>query len=57
MPHDLTPLRLAQLFELLRQQNLSQHTSDRLRARGYARALLDNQEASEVRILAANSWT
>ncbi len=56
MPTDLTILRHAQLFELLRQQNQSENTSDRLRARGFARVQLDSQEASQVKLLAINSW-
>ena len=56
MPADLTALRHAQLFELLRQQNLSEHTTARLRARRFARSSIDNEEAVSVQSLAVNSW-
>jgi hypothetical protein len=56
MPPDLTAARHAQLFELLRYENLSERTSARLRAREFARTQLDSQEASELRLLAVNSW-
>ena len=57
MPPDLTAARHALLFELLRHQNLSEDTSARLRARDFAREHLNSQEASELRLLAVNSWT
>lgn len=56
MSPDLTPLRHAQLFELLRQQSLSESTSTRLRARGFARAQLDRQDALDIRATAVSSW-
>lgn len=56
MPLDLTALRHAQLFELLRQQNLSEHTSARLRAHRFARAQMDQDDAAAIRSLAVNSW-
>jgi len=56
MPPDLTALRHAQLFELLRQQNLSENTSARLRARSFARAEMDSDDATMLRSLAVQSW-
>ena len=56
MPTDLTALRHAQLFELLRQENLSEHTSARLRARGFGRAPMDQEDAASLCALAVNSW-
>ena len=56
MPPDLTAARHAELFELLRHENLSERTSARLRARDFARTHLDSQEASELRVAAVNSW-
>lgn len=53
---DLTAIRHAQLFELLRQQNLSDHISARLRARSFARNQLDQDEAAMIRSVAMNSW-
>ncbi len=57
MHPDLNAPRHAQLFELLRHENLSEHTSARLRARGYARAQLDHDDAVTVRSLAIDSWS
>lgn len=56
MPHDTRPQRHAQLFELLRQQSLSESTTTRLRARSFARAQLDQQDAQDIRALAVSSW-
>jgi len=56
MPQDLTTLRHAQLFELLRQQNLSEQTSARLRVRNFARADLDLEDAAMIRVMAVGSW-
>jgi len=56
MHSDQSRLRHAQLFELLRQQNMSEKTSARLRARGFARAKIDQDEAAMVRTLAVKSW-
>jgi len=56
MPKDLPPLRHAQLFELLRQQNLSEQTSARLHARRFARADLDGDDAAMIRLMAVGSW-
>ena len=56
MPPDTTAARHAQLFELLRHENLSERTSARLRAREFARTYLDSEEASELRLLAVSSW-
>jgi len=56
MSTDLTILRYAQLFELLRQQNQSENTSARLRTRSFARVQLDSQEAAQVKLLAIKSW-
>ncbi len=57
MSPDLSLLRHLQLFELLRQQNLSEHTATRLRARGFARSELDRDEAAAIRLHAVNSWS
>lgn len=51
-----TRLRHARLFELLRQQNLSERTSARLRVRGFARTQIDQDEAAMLCALAVNSW-
>ena len=56
MHPDQSRLRHAQLFELLRQQNMSEKTTARLRARGFARAQIDQDEAAMVRALAVRSW-
>jgi len=56
MPQDLTALRHAQLFELLRQQNLSEQTSARLRVRSFTRADLDHEDAAMIRVMAVGSW-
>jgi len=56
MPPDLTTTRHAQLFELLRQETLSNRTSTRLRARSFARAQIDTDDAADIRALAVNSW-
>lgn len=56
MSPDLTRLRHAQLFELLRQQNISESTSARLRARKFARAQIDHDDAAMIRAMAVNSW-
>jgi len=56
MYYDPTRLRHARLFELLRQQNLSEKTSARLRAREFARAKIDQDEAAMICALAVNSW-
>ncbi len=56
MPPDLTALRHAQLFELLRQENLSENTSSRLRARSFARAEIDRDDAAILRSMATDSW-
>ena len=56
MPLDLTALRHAQLFELLRQENLSESTSARLRAHRFARSELDQEEAVCVQMQAVQSW-
>lgn len=53
---DLTTLRHVQLFELLRQQNLSEHTSARLRARDFARSMIDQDDAASLCKLAMSSW-
>ena len=53
---DPSIMRHAQLFELLRQQNLSEHTSARLRARSFARAQLDQEDAAMLQSLAVSSW-
>jgi hypothetical protein len=55
MPPDLTTTRHAQLFELLRQESLSNRTSTRLRARSFARAQIDTDEAADIRALAVDS--
>jgi len=49
-------IRHAQLFELLRQQNLSDHTSARLRSHRFARAQLDQEDAAMLQSLAVSSW-
>ncbi|MFT7594775.1 MAG: hypothetical protein ACI8R4_002099 [Paracoccaceae bacterium] len=49
-------LRHAQLFELLRQQNMSEKTTTRLRVREFARTQIDQDEAAMLRALAVNSW-
>ena len=56
MPPNQTRLRHAQLFELLRQQNMSEKTTARLRVRAFAREQIDQDEAAVVRALAVNSW-
>ena len=56
MHSDQIRLRHAQLFELLRQQNMSEKTSARLRGRGFARAQIDQDEAAMVRAMAVKSW-
>lgn len=58
---DLTPIRHAQLFELLRQKNLSESTSVRLNARRVSRARtdrvnIDQQNAAMLCTLAIESW-
>lgn len=52
---DLTALRHAQLFELLRQKTLSEHTSARLQAHRFARAHMDHDDAVMLRTLAVDS--
>lgn len=54
MRPDLIPVRHAVLFELLRQQNLSETTSERLRLN--ARPSLGRGEAMLLQMLAAKSW-
>lgn len=56
MTTDRPMIRHAQLFELLRQENLSEHTSARLRSRRFARAQLDQEEAAMLQSLAVRSW-
>lgn len=64
MTHAATPEALPngpnsrhmRLFELIRQQNLSEVTAARLRARGFARDRLDRDEAAALQLLAVQSW-
>ena len=56
MNSDHPRLRHTQLFELLRQQNMSEKNTARLRVRDFARAQTDQDEAVMVRALAVNSW-
>lgn len=55
MEPDLTALRRARLFELLRQQTLAEQTATRLRHS--VRAELTRGETMMLRSLAAKSWT
>ena len=57
MPEYQNALRHEQLFELLRQQNLCEDTNARLRARGFAREHLDQEEARALKSLAVSSWS
>lgn len=56
MNSDHPRLRHTQLFELLRQQNMSEKNTARLRVRDFARGQIDQDEAVMVRALAVNSW-
>ena len=56
MAPDLTRLRHAQLFEILRQQSISERASARLRARGFAREQIDHDDAAMIRAMAVQSW-
>ncbi len=49
-------MRHAQLFELLRQQNLSQSTSARLRVHQLAESERHRDEAASLLALAQSSW-
>lgn len=48
------PIRHAQLFELLRQENLSEQTVERQRSRGRSR--IDPDEAAALQAIAVRSW-
>ena len=54
MIQDRPPFRHAQLFELLRQENLSDLTAERQRNRYNAR--MDPEEAATLQAIAARSW-
>lgn len=54
MQSDLTAMRRARLFELLRQQNLSRQIDQRLK--GAARQRQGGDEAALLRSLAMKSW-
>lgn len=56
VPTELPDGRHTRLFELIRQQNLSEVTAARLRARRFARDRLDREEAATLQALAVQSW-
>jgi hypothetical protein len=56
MYENLTALRHAMLFELLRQQNLSVRTTASLRAHQNAKTHIDHDDAMMIRGKAVQSW-